>query len=452
VLDRAADAFETRSAELVSRCVLEAGKTLPDSVAEVREAVDALRYYAAQARRLFTPAELPGPTGEHNELRLRGRGVFGCISPWNFPIAIFTAQVAAALVTGNSVIAKPAEQTPLTAALAVELLHGAGVPTPVLQFLPGGPQVGAVLSRHPRTDGIAFTGSLDTARSIARQLAAREVAIATLIAETGGVNAMLVDSSALPEQVVPDVIASAFNSAGQRCSALRLLLLQEEIAPRVLELLAGAMDELVVGDPALLATDVGPVIDGESLAALEAHALTVLAGAPWHHRAGARVGRDRRALGGRGRPGRFFAPLAVEIPSLDSLQKEVFGPIVHVVRYRAADLEAVLDGINSKGYGLTLGIHTRIESVAQHVAERVRVGNVYVNRNIIGAVIGVQPFGGCGLSGTGPKAGGPHYLPRFVTEQTISTNSAAVGGNATLLSLGAGTPPAVAVPRAPRSQ
>jgi RHH-type proline utilization regulon transcriptional repressor/proline dehydrogenase/delta 1-pyrroline-5-carboxylate dehydrogenase len=428
ILERAADAFEQRRAELLTRCVLEAGKTLPDAASEVREAIDYLRYYAAQARRLFAPAALPGPTGERNELRLRGRGVFACISPWNFPVAIFTGQVAAALAAGNAVLAKPAEQTPLTAALAVELLQAAGVPAGVLQFLPGeGPTVGAALARDPRTTGVVFTGSLETARLIERTLAARPGPIATLIAETGGVNVMLVDSSALPEQVVPDVMASGFNSAGQRCSALRVLLVQEEIAPRILELLAGAMDELQTGDPALLDSDVGPVIDDQALETLAAHASRVTARARWHHRAA------RRGAAA----GRFFAPMAVEIPALEALQSEVFGPIVHVVRYRSAHLDEVLDGINRMGYGLTLGIHTRIEAVAQRVAARVRVGNIYVNRNMIGAVVGVQPFGGCGLSGTGPKAGGPHYLLRFVTEQTVTTNTAAVGGNATLLSLSA---------------
>ena len=428
VLERAAQLFETRRAELIARCVLEAGKTLPDSVAEVREAVDFLRYYAQQARVLFAAETLlPGPTGERNALRLRGRGVFACISPWNFPLAIFTGQVSAALAAGNAVLAKPAEQTPLTAAFAVQLLHEAGVPVEVLQFLPGeGGSVGAALTRDPRVAGVVFTGSTETARLIERSLAARAGAIATFIAETGGVNAMLVDSSALPEQVVLDAVASGFNSAGQRCSALRVLILQEEIAARVMELLAGHMDELRVGNPAWLATDVGPVIDREALAMLEAHAARVTAYGAWHHRAP--VGADAAR-------GRFFAPLAVALPALAALDREVFGPIVHVVDYRASELDQVVDEINRMGYGLTLGIHTRIDSVAGRIASRARVGNIYVNRNMIGAVVGVQPFGGCGLSGTGPKAGGPHYLARFATEQTISINTAAVGGNASLLSL-----------------
>jgi RHH-type proline utilization regulon transcriptional repressor/proline dehydrogenase/delta 1-pyrroline-5-carboxylate dehydrogenase len=427
-LERAAELFEERRGEFIARCVLEAGKTLPDSIAEVREAVDFLRYYAARARMQFgEEALLPGPTGERNVLRLRGRGVFACISPWNFPLAIFTGQVSAALAAGNAVVAKPAEQTPLTAALAIETLHAAGIPPAVLHFLPGeGGTVGAALTRDRRLAGVAFTGSTDTARLIERSLAARDGSIGTLIAETGGINVMVVDSSALPEQLVLDVVASGFNSAGQRCSALRALVLQEEIAPRVLELLAGYMDELVIGDPAMLATDLGPVIDAEALAALESHAARVSSGARWQHR----VALPRGLAAGR-----FFAPLAVEIGSLEALEREVFGPIIHVVRYRARDLDALIETVNGMGYGLTLGVHTRIDSVAQHVAARARVGNVYVNRNMIGAVVGVQPFGGCGLSGTGPKAGGPHYLARFATEQTVTTNTAALGGNASLLTL-----------------
>ena len=427
-LERAADLFEANRDALLARCIREAGKTIPDSVGEVREAVDFLRYYAAEARSQFAaPLALPGPTGERNLLRLRGRGVFVCISPWNFPLAIFTGQVAAALAAGNAVIAKPAEQTPLTAALAVQLLHEAGVPPAALGFLPGdGASIGAALVSDPRIAGVAFTGSTDTARIIARALAARDAPLATLIAETGGLNAMIVDSSALAEQVVLDVVASGFNSAGQRCSALRVLLVQEEVATHVCEVLAGAMDQLIVGDPARLSTDVGPVIDSESFAMLEKHIAAVTQGSRWHHRAGVSA-----AAG----DGFFVAPVAVEIDSLDVLQREVFGPVVHVLRYRARDIDQVVDAINAKGYGLTLGIHTRIDSLAQRIARRARVGNVYINRNMIGAVVGVQPFGGCGLSGTGPKAGGPHYLHRFATEQVVTTNTAAVGGNASLLSL-----------------
>ncbi len=279
----------------------------------------------------------------------------------------------------------------------------------------------------PRVAGVVFTGSTETARLINRALAARDGPLPVLIAETGGQNAMLVDSSALPEQVVNDAIQSAFNSAGQRCSALRVLYVQEDIAPRVLELLAGAMDQLVIGDPALLSTDVGPVIDAASLATLERHADSIVQGARWRHRTRLPAGLP---------PGHFFAPLAVEIESISRLEREVFGPVLHIARFAASDLDKVIDEINDSGYGLTLGVHSRIDGVARRIAQRARVGNVYVNRNMIGAVVGVQPFGGCGLSGTGPKAGGPHYLPRFATEQTITTNTAAVGGNATLLSLG----------------
>jgi RHH-type transcriptional regulator, proline utilization regulon repressor / proline dehydrogenase / delta 1-pyrroline-5-carboxylate dehydrogenase len=429
VLERAAILFEEQTAALVARCVREAGKTLPDALGEVREAVDFLRYYAARARREFShESALPGPTGERNLLRLRGKGVFGCISPWNFPLAIYTGQVAAALAAGNTVVAKPAEQTPLTAAFATGLLLQAGVPPEALHFVPGdGATVGGALTGDPRLAGVVFTGSTDTARLIERSMAARAGAIGTLIAETGGINVMLADSSALAEQLVLDVIQSGFNSAGQRCSALRVLLVQEEIAPRVKTLLAGCMDDLVLGDPASLATDVGPVIDDAALGLLNAHATAITKGARWSHRA---PGAPRKG-------GRFFAPLAVEIESLASMQREVFGPIVHVLPYRARDLDAVVDAINAMGYGLTLGIHTRIDGLAQKIARQIRVGNVYINRNIIGAVVGVQPFGGMGLSGTGPKAGGPHYLQRMATEQVITTNTAAIGGNAGLLSLAA---------------
>jgi RHH-type transcriptional regulator, proline utilization regulon repressor / proline dehydrogenase / delta 1-pyrroline-5-carboxylate dehydrogenase len=426
ILERAAELFEAHRAELIARCVLEAGRCVPDSASEVREAIDFLRYYAAQARILGSPELLAGPTGERNTLRVRGRGVFACISPWNFPVSIFTGQVSAALVTGNAVVAKPAEQTPLSAALAVELLYRAGVPVDTLQLLPGGPQVGEALTGDARIGGVVFTGSTQTARRIEQRLAGRSGAIATLIAETGGINVMIVDSSALPEQVVLDSVTSAFNSAGQRCSALRILLLQEEIAPRVLELLAGQMDELIVGPSPQLDTDVGPVIDAEALDGLEAYAAKVTRGARWQHRA-----RLPAVVGA----GRYFAPLAVEVGSLAAVEREVFGPVLHIVRYQAPDLDTVVDAINRMGYGLTLGIHTRIDSSAQAIADRVQVGNVYVNRNMIGAVVGVQPFGGCGLSGTGPKAGGPHYLQRFVTEQTLTINTSALGGNASLLSL-----------------
>jgi RHH-type proline utilization regulon transcriptional repressor/proline dehydrogenase/delta 1-pyrroline-5-carboxylate dehydrogenase len=427
-LETAANEFEARMPALIELAVREAGKSVPDGIAEVREAVDFLRYYAVRARAEFgAPLRLPGPTGESNELTLHGRGVFACISPWNFPLAIFTGQVAAALAAGNTVIAKPAEQTPLIAAAAVRILHAAGVPGQVLQFLPGGgAEVGARLVADPRVAGVAFTGSTDTAHAINRTLAGRGGAIPVLIAETGGQNAMIVDSSALPEQVVLDALQSGFNSAGQRCSALRILCLQEEIAPKVLRLLAGAMDELVVGDPAWLSTDVGPVIDAEALRALEGHAQRITRGAAWQHRC--RLGPDTA-------DGHFLAPLAVEIDAVGRLEREVFGPVVHVLRYRSDRLEALIDAINATGYGLTFGIHTRIDSTARRVAARVSAGNVYVNRNMIGAVVGVQPFGGCGLSGTGPKAGGPHYLHRFAHERTLTINTSAVGGNASLLAM-----------------
>jgi RHH-type proline utilization regulon transcriptional repressor/proline dehydrogenase/delta 1-pyrroline-5-carboxylate dehydrogenase len=428
ILERAADLYESHRGELIALAVREAGKTLPDSISELREAVDFLRYYAARARLDMSAAQrMPGPTGESNELRLEGRGVFGCISPWNFPLAIFTGQVAAALAAGNAVLAKPAGQTPLIAARAVRLLHDAGVPEEVLHYLPGGgSSVGGRIVSDPRVTGIVFTGSTETARSIHKALTEREGPLATLIAETGGQNAMIVDSSALPEQVVADVVQSAFNSAGQRCSALRVLFLQEEIADRVLRLLRGYMDELVLGDPALLATDVGPVIDEAARASLEAHAEAISRGARWMHRCRREPWHAQ---------GSFVAPLAVEIDTLERLEQEVFGPILHIIRYPAAGLDRVVDAINATGYGLTLGIHSRIDSAARDLAQRLRVGNVYVNRNMIGAVVGVQPFGGRGLSGTGPKAGGPYYLHRFATEQTLTINTAAVGGNASLLAL-----------------
>jgi RHH-type proline utilization regulon transcriptional repressor/proline dehydrogenase/delta 1-pyrroline-5-carboxylate dehydrogenase len=428
ILVEAARLFESNRDALLALCIREAGKTLPDALAELREAVDFLRYYAQQARRDFgQPALLPGPTGESNRLQLEGRGIFVCISPWNFPLAIFTGQVAAALAAGNAVIAKPAEQTPLVAALAVRLMLKAGVPAEVLHFLPGeGAVVGARLTADPRVDGVAFTGSTETARLINRALAGRDAPLAALIAETGGQNAMIVDSSALVEQVVGDVIASAFNAAGQRCSALRVLFLQEDIADLTLRRLAGAMDLLRVGDPALLATDIGPVIDGAARNMLEAHAERMLGLARWSHRVGLAEGCGH---------GHFFAPMAVEIPGLEVLPGEVFGPILHVIRFKAGELDAVIDSINGTGYGLTLGVHSRVDGLARRIAGAVRAGNVYVNRNMIGAVVGVQPFGGCGLSGTGPKAGGPHYLHRFASERTITINTTAAGGNASLLSL-----------------
>jgi RHH-type proline utilization regulon transcriptional repressor/proline dehydrogenase/delta 1-pyrroline-5-carboxylate dehydrogenase len=428
ILEHAADLMEARMPEFLALCVKEAGKSLSASVAEVREAVDFLRYYALQARKLFgAPEKLPGPTGESNELWLHGRGVFVCISPWNFPLAIYVGQVAAALAAGNSVIAKPAEQTTLTAFVATQLLHEAGVPADVLQFLPGdGATVGAALTRDPRVAGVCFTGSTETAWAINRSLAARNASIAALIAETGGQNALIADSSALPEQLVKDAMASAFDSAGQRCSAARVLFVQADIADKVLHMLAGAMDELVVGDPALLSTDVGPVIDEDARKILVDHA--------------ARMDKEAKLVKAVALPeatahGSFFAPRAYELASLSQLTREVFGPVLHVIRFEADKLGEVLDAINATGYGLTLGIHSRIDSTIEQIARTVKVGNCYVNRNQIGAVVGVQPFGGEGLSGTGPKAGGPHYLLRFASERTVTVNTTAAGGNASLLTL-----------------
>jgi len=430
ILERAADLLEQRMPQFIALCTKEAGKTIPDGIAEVREAVDFLRYYAGEARKLFAhPESLPGPTGESNTLQLSGRGVFVCISPWNFPLAIFAGQIAAALAAGNSVIAKPAEQTNLVGYYAIKLLHEAGVPDAVLQFLPGdGATVGAALTRDARVAGVAFTGSTDTARAINRALAARDASIGVLIAETGGQNALIGDSSALPEQLVKDALASAFTSAGQRCSAARVLFVQEDIADKVVAMLAGAMAELKVGDPGLLSTDIGPVIDSDALCTLDAHATRMRGEAKLI--AQAQLDPEDTAHGS------YFAPSAWEIDSIDRLQQEVFGPALHVVRWKADELDKVIDAINATGYGLTLGIHSRIDETIERIVARARVGNAYVNRNQIGAVVGVQPFGGQGLSGTGPKAGGPHYLPRFATEKTVTINTTAAGGNASLLTLG----------------
>ncbi len=428
ILERAADLFESHRTALIAPVIREGGRTLPAALSEVREAVDYLRYYAQCCRADFAEPELlPGPTGERNQLALHGRGVFACIAPWNFPLAIFTGQVAAALAAGNAVLAKPAEQTPLVAAAVVRLLHQAGIPSAALHLLPGtGEAVGAPLVADPRVAGIAFTGSTETAHGIALALAQRPGPQVPLIAETGGQNAMIVDSSALPEQVVGDVLSSAFDSAGQRCSSLRLLYLQDDIAERLIAMLTGAMAELAIGDPALLATDIGPVIDEPARQALEQHALRMV-----------REGRllYQCALPAAAEHGTFFAPRAFEIDSAGRLDREVFGPILHVVRWQAHRLDRVLDEIDATGYGLTLGVHSRIDATVRHVLGRARVGNAYVNRNMIGAVVGVQPFGGERLSGTGPKAGGPRYLSRFATERTTSINTTAAGGNATLLSL-----------------
>ncbi len=478
-LERAADLIETRRGRLIHLLQAEGGKTLDDAVSELREAVDFCRYYAAQGRELFGDGKrLPGPTGELNLLRLRGRGVFVAISPWNFPLAIFLGQVTAALMAGNSVVAKPAEQTPLVAAEAVRLLHEAGVPPWALHFVPGDGRIGARLVNHPDTAGVVFTGSTEVARQINRTLAAKDGPIVPLIAETGGVNAMIVDATALPEQVADDVVTSAFRSAGQRCSALRLLCVQEDVADRMIAMIVGAARELKVGDPRAVSTHCGPVIDADAKAKLDAHIAYMQRAALRTHHAGevelpaidgeeavthlpnvsafdpfAPVAGTRAdtiaeaGMGGvpssaarqgtrqRAAQGYYVAPHVFELDRPESLAEEVFGPILHVVRYRADALEGVLAAIEGSGYGLTLGVHSRIDATVDRIAERLAVGNVYVNRNMIGAVVGVQPFGGHGLSGTGPKAGGPHYLSRFATEQTVTINTAAAGGNAGLLAM-----------------
>jgi RHH-type proline utilization regulon transcriptional repressor/proline dehydrogenase/delta 1-pyrroline-5-carboxylate dehydrogenase len=424
VLRRTADLVERDRAGLMALLMREAGKTRADALAEVREAVDFCRYYAVEAERTPWRQPLPGPTGERNEMRLSGRGVFACISPWNFPLSIFLGQVAAALVTGNTVAAKPAPQTPLVAAAAVRLLLEAGASPEALALLPGGPEVGQALCADRRVAGVCFTGSTATARRIARTLLEDEARpLVPLIAETGGVNAMIVDSTALLEQVTADVIASAFQSAGQRCSALRLLCLQEDIAEPAIEMLKGAMAELRVGDPAELSTDVGPLIDQAArdriAAYLERRREAILYTAP--------------AAPG---VGWFLNPVLVGLPAVEDLREEVFGPVLHVTTWRAGDLDRLVDRINASGYGLTLGLHSRLREAAERVRARARVGNLYINRTIIGAVVGAQPFGGEGLSGSGPKAGGPHYLLRFCLERASSEDTTSAGGDAALMTLG----------------
>jgi RHH-type transcriptional regulator, proline utilization regulon repressor / proline dehydrogenase / delta 1-pyrroline-5-carboxylate dehydrogenase len=425
LLERLADALEANRVELMAYAVKEAGKTLPDALGEVREAADFCRYYAMQARTALATVTLPGPTGERNELRMEGRGVWATIAPWNFPLAIFLGQTVAALVTGNTVIAKPAPQTPEIARAAVRLAHEAGVPEDALILLPGGPDVGAAITADPRIAGVAFTGSTPTAKKIARSLLeGDDRPIVPLIAETGGVNAMIVDSTALPEQVVADVLTSSFRSAGQRCSALRLLVLQEEIADNVIEMLRGAMELLVIGDPGDPRTDVGPVIDQ----------------AAYDHLMGYRESIQGRWLKTLPVPatGLFVPPTLVRLDSLDDLRREWFGPILHVATWKAGELEETIARVNAKGFGLTMGLHSRIARSAELAEGRARVGNLYINRSMIGAVVGSQPFGGEGLSGTGPKAGGPHYLQRFCAERSVSVDTTSAGGNATLLSLDEG--------------
>lgn len=422
MLERAADLLEQRAAHFIALLQREGGKTLDDALSEVREASDFCRYYAAKGREVFGPGEtMQGPTGESNVLRLRGRGVFIAISPWNFPIAIFLGQITAALMAGNTVVAKPAEQTPLIAAEAIRLLHEAGIPPSALHLAQGDGRIGAVLTAHSDIAGVVFTGSTEVARAINRSLAAKDGPIVPLIAETGGINAMIVDATALPEQVADDVVTSAFRSAGQRCSALRLLCVQDDVADRTIEMIAGAARELKIGDPSDPSVHIGPVIDAEAKERLETHI--------------ARMKREARVhFSGEAPEGNYVAPHIFELANADQLTEEVFGPVLHVVRYPAEQLDRLLQSIERSGYGLTLGIHSRIDDMIEHVIDRLQVGNIYVNRNMIGAVVGVQPFGGFGLSGTGPKAGGPHYLTRFATEQTVTINTAAAGGNAALLS------------------
>jgi len=425
-LRKAADLLEARQGLLIALLQAEAGKTIDDAISEVRETVDFCRYYAAQAEEHFaTPTALPGPTGEDNRLVLRGRGAFICIAPWNFPLAIFTGQVAAALVAGNSVVAKPAPQTPLIAAVAIRILHEAGVPATALHLVPGGTEPGSALVAHKDVAGVAFTGSTATARGINRALAAKDGPIVPLIAETGGLNAMIVDATALPEQVADDVVMSAFRSAGQRCSALRLLVVQDDVADKMIEMIEGATKELKLGDTRRIDTHVGPVIDAAAKQRLDTHVAAMR-----------QQGRVAWAGSVPDLGGTFVAPHVIRLDRISDLTAEHFGPILHVVRWKAGELDKVIAEIDATGYGLTLGVHSRIETTVERVTSLLSTGNIYVNRNIIGAVVGVQPFGGHGLSGTGPKAGGPHYLMRFATEQTVTVNTAAAGGNASLIAMG----------------
>jgi RHH-type proline utilization regulon transcriptional repressor/proline dehydrogenase/delta 1-pyrroline-5-carboxylate dehydrogenase len=405
----------------------EAGKTIDDAVNELREAVDFCRYYADLANKTIKSTVLPGPTGESNTLTTSGIGVILCISPWNFPLAIFLGQVTAALVAGNTVLAKPASQTPLIASFAVDLMYKAGIPQDVIQLIvASGRDVNDSVIPDERIKGVMFTGSNATAKQIQRGISARSGAIIPLIAETGGMNAMIVDSTALIEQVIYDVVNSAFGSAGQRCSALRVAYIQEDIYEKFAETLKGAMLELKVGAPENLSTDIGPVIDQGSLSILEEHEKYL---------------QENFSCIAKANPsdndsGFFFTPCAYKINKISDIEEEVFGPILHVITYNNKNLDAVIEEINSVGYGLTFGMHSRIDEQVNYVASKIKVGNVYINRNMIGAVVGTQPFGGQGLSGTGPKAGGPHYLSRLMTEKTVCINTAAAGGNASLLSLG----------------
>jgi RHH-type proline utilization regulon transcriptional repressor/proline dehydrogenase/delta 1-pyrroline-5-carboxylate dehydrogenase len=422
-----ADLLEKNSHSLIYLLQNEAGKTLGDCIAELREAVDFCRYYAHQAIGLCGHGEkMPGPTGESNYLYHQGKGVFVCISPWNFPLAIYAGQIMAALVTGNCVIAKPAEQTSLVAHFTAQLIHQAGIPKEVFQLVLGsGSQIGNQLCQNNTIAGVVFTGSTQTAQIINLNLANRKNAsIATLIAETGGQNCMIADSSCLPEQLVKDVINSAFFSAGQRCSALRVLFIQEDVAEKVIHMLKGAMEQLSVGNPQLFSTDLGPVIDKKALQILQNHQNRM-----------EQVAKPIKSLNPPDIKGHYFAPVAVEISGIDLLEQEIFGPFLHVIRFKAKELDQVIDAINGTGFGLTTGIHSRIDDTIEYVVSKIQAGNCYINRNMTGAVVGVQPFGGMGLSGTGPKAGGPGYLRQFLTEKTITNNISAVGGNADLLEL-----------------
>jgi RHH-type transcriptional regulator, proline utilization regulon repressor / proline dehydrogenase / delta 1-pyrroline-5-carboxylate dehydrogenase len=428
ILRKAAELMEARRDELMFMAVKEAGKTLPDAIAEVREAIDFFHYYAMMAELSLSKKTLTGPTGETNELYMQGRGVMACISPWNFPVAIFAGQVAAALVSGNCVIAKPAGQTPLCALLVCDILYAAGVPRDVLHCTPGsGRIIGAKMAEDDRIAGIMFTGSTEVAKSIQMSLAKREGPIVPFIAETGGMNAMIADSSALHEQLVEDVIRSAFGSAGQRCSALRILYVQDDIGDDVIAMLKGAMSELNLDDPMFLSTDIGPVIDESARDELVAHAIAMDA-------AGELIAEVKTT--DQCEKGSFFAPRAYLLKDASILKREVFGPILHIVRYPQSGLNDVIKQINDFGYGLTFGVHSRIADTVNHIVDNIEVGNVYVNRNMIGAVVGVQPFGGCKLSGTGPKAGGPHYLLRLSDEKTVTINTTAAGGNASLMAMG----------------
>ncbi|MEH3159104.1 MAG: L-glutamate gamma-semialdehyde dehydrogenase [Sphingomonas taxi] len=424
-LDRLADLLEEHRESLMAICVQEAFKTIPDAIGEVREAADFCRYYAGEARARLRPVELPGPTGERNTLHIEGRGVWATIAPWNFPLAIFLGQTVAALVAGNTVVAKPAPQTPAIARYAVDLAHRAGIPADALVLVTGGPEVGAALTGDARVAGVAFTGSTATAKRIARTLVEDDDRpIVPLIAETGGINAMIVDSTALPEQVVADVVTSSFRSAGQRCSALRLLLVQEDVADTVIHMLAGAMDTLRLGDPADPATDVGPVIDQAAYDKLMAYRAQV-------------ADRTVKTLEAP-HDGLFVPPTLVRLGAIEELDREWFGPILHVATWEAGKLQETIARVNAKGYGLTMGLHSRIARAAEVTEAAAAVGNLYINRSMIGAVVGSQPFGGEGLSGTGPKAGGPHYLYRFCAERAVSVDTTSAGGNATLLSLDEG--------------